>query len=125
MAHFAQLDENNIVLQIIVVNNKDIYDEYGIENESIGIEFCKSLFGKTTNWKQTSYNKTIRKKYAGIGYSYNEIYNAFIPPKLYNSWIFNENNCNWEAPIPYPIDGNNYIWNEETMTWQIAGNKNA
>ena len=87
MAHFAQLDENNIVLQVIVVNNNDTSTEDGVENENIGIAFCRSLLGEDTNWKQTSYNNTFRKNYAGIGYRYDEIYDAFEPPKPYPSWL--------------------------------------
>ena len=83
MAHFAQLDENNIVLNVVVVANSDITDENGIEQEKIGIQFLKSLFGEDTNWKQTSYNKNIRKRYAGIEYTYDENLDAFIPPKPY------------------------------------------
>ena len=114
MAHFAQL-ENNIVKQVIVVSNQDILDENGQESEEKGIAFCSNLLGGT--WKQTSYNGNIRKNYAGIGYTYDEGRDAFIPPKPYNSWLLNESTCQWESPIPYPNDNKFYVWDEETTSW--------
>jgi hypothetical protein len=114
MAHFAQLDENNVVTQVIVVANQELLDN-GIELEQKGIEFCSNLLGG--NWKQTSYNENIRKNYAGIGYTYNEILDAFISPKTHNSWLLNETTCKWEAPIPVPNDGKAYIWNEDILNW--------
>ena len=114
MAHFAQL-ENNIVKQVIVVSNQDILDENGTESEQKGIDFCSNLLGGT--WKQTSYNGKIRKNYAGIGYTYDEGRDAFIPPKPFNSWSLDENTCQWKAPTPYPNDDKRYIWNEETTSW--------
>jgi hypothetical protein len=118
MAHFAQLDENNIVTQVIVVNNQELLDESNVEQEEKGIVFCQSLLGG--NWKQTSYNANIRKNYAGVGYTYDVERDAFIPPKpyAYASWILNEDTCRWEAPIAYPEDGKAYTWNEETVSWQ-------
>lgn len=117
MAHFAQLDQNNIVVQVIVVNNEDTKDSTGTENELIGINFCKSLFGSLTIWKQTSYNATIRKNYAGIGFTYDEGRNAFIPPKPFNSWILDEITCCWQAPITCPADGKLYTWDESAQQW--------
>lgn len=114
MAHFAKLDENNIVLEVIVINNNELL-ENGIELESKGIEFCQSLFGG--NWKQTSYNGNFRKNYAGIGFYYDSVRDAFIEPKPFNSWILNENTCKWESPIPMPNDNNLYAWNEDNQTW--------
>ena len=96
MAHFAQLDENNVVTQVIVVGNKDCADANGVEKESIGIAFCERLFGG--NWKQTSYNGNIRKNYAGIGYSYDPARDAFIPPQPGPEWVLNESTCQWENP---------------------------
>jgi hypothetical protein len=120
MAHFAQLDENNVVLNVVVVANSDTADENGIENEEIGIQFLKSVLGENTIWKQTSYNNNIRKRYAGIGYIYNETLDAFIPPKPFDSWVLNEETCLWDAPTPRPelteeqINSNLcYIWNED------------
>ena len=82
MAHFAQLDENNVVTQVIVVSNDDTSDSNGTETESIGVAFCQKLLGADTNWKQTSYNSNMRVRYAGIGYSYNAGLDAFVPPNL-------------------------------------------
>lgn len=115
MAHFAQLNENNIVIQVIVVHNSDCLDANGEESEAVGAGFCAKLFGG--NWKQTSFNGNIRKNYAGIGYVYDRIRDAFIPPKPYNSWLLNEDTCRWDPPIPVPIDGNYYIWNESVVNW--------
>lgn len=114
MAHFAQLDENNVVLQVIVVNNSEVVDAQGIEKEEIGAAFCQSLFGPETQWVQTSYNANFRKNYAGIGFSYDSSRDAFVPPQPYPSWILNEDTCRWEAPVPYPSDGGNYVWFEGT-----------
>ena len=123
MAHFAQLDENNIVTQVIVVSNEDIKDSIGNENEEVGIAFCKNLLGRDTIWKQTSYNNSIRKNYAGIGFTYDATRDAFIAPKPFNSWILNESTCIWESPVTYPNDGNVYAWNEETTSWVSINNK--
>lgn len=116
MAHFAQLDENNIVLQVIVVNNNELLDENGAESEDKGIAFCQMLF-PGTNWKQTSYNGNMRKNYAGIGYSYDAGRDAFISPQPYPSWVLDEATCRWNAPIPYPTDGKSYYWDEATTSW--------
>ena len=115
MAHFAQLDENSVVLQVIVVNNSECLDENGIESEAVGVAFCQSLLGG--NWKQTSYNGTIRKNYAGAGYTYDSGRDAFIPPKPYASWLLNETTCLWDSPIAYPTDGKKYQWDEPTTSW--------
>jgi len=112
MAHFAKLDENNIVKQVVVVSN-DI-----ATTEEKGIEFLNNLYRKTGNWKQTSYNNNIRKNFAGIGYTYDEERDAFIQPKPFSSWIFNEETCRWGAPVAYPDDGKHYTWNEETTSWE-------
>ena len=114
MAHFAQLNEENIVTQVIVVANQDTADKDGVENEAIGAEFCTNLLGG--RWKQTSYNGNIRKNYAGIGYKYDETLDAFIPPQPFASWTLDEN-AQWEAPVAYPTDGKRYTWNEETLVW--------
>lgn len=114
MAHFAQLNEDNIVTQVIVVANQDTADENGVETEAIGAAFCANLLGGT--WKQTSYNANIRKNYAGIGYKYDAELDAFIPPQPYASWTLNAD-AQWEAPVAYPTDGGKYVWNEETTTW--------
>jgi len=128
MAHFAQLDENNIVTQVIVVSNEDIKDMNGIESEEIGIGFCKKVLGSNTNWKQTSYNGNFRVRYAGIGFSYNEELDAFVPPKPYDSWILNVDTVSWESPIglsPELTEEQNasksfYDWDEETGSWILV-----
>jgi len=117
MAHFAKL-ENNVVTQVIVVSNQDILDENKQESEQKGIDFCSNLLGGT--WKQTSYNAKIRKNYAGIGYTYDEGRDAFIPPKPYNSWLLDETTCQWKAPVDYPTDGKRYTWNEEKTSWDAV-----
>jgi hypothetical protein len=126
MAHFAQLDENNIVTQVIAVNNDAILNN-GIESEQKGIDFCKSIYGQDTTWIQTSINtlggihssgkQPLRKNWAGKGDTYDPIRNAFIKQKPLNSWVLNENTCLWESPIPEPTDGPSYLWNEETVSW--------
>ena len=120
MAHFSQLNDSNIVIKVIVVSNSVIDNLSFPESESIGIDFCKSLYGNNTIWKQTSYNGTFRKNFAGIGFLYDETRDAFIPQKPYNSWILNENTCVWEAPTPCPNDGNIHTWDEETVSWVIV-----
>lgn len=115
MAHFAEIDSNNIVLRVIVVSNKDTADANGVEKESIGAAFCERLLGGT--WKQTSYNGNMRKNYAGIGYTYRADIDAFVPPQPYPSWVLNTNTAQWEAPVPYPNDGKLYEWNEQTQSW--------
>jgi hypothetical protein len=112
MSHFAQIDENNIVTQVIVIE-QDVVDT--------------GLFGDPASWIQTSYNTSggvhtlggtpLRKNYAGIGYTYDSTRDAFIPPKPYNSWILNESTCLYEAPTPMPTDGKIYNWDEETLSW--------
>lgn len=120
MAHFAQLDENNIVTSIIVVDNKKCLDENGIESEEKGIEFCRQLLGENTNWVQTSYNNNFRVRYACIGFTYNKELDAFIPPKPYESWSLNENTYVWEPPLPLPTDEFDYVWDEDTISWKVV-----
>ena len=115
MAHFAQLNEENLVTQVIVVANQDTADQDGVENEAIGIEFCTNLLGG--RWVQTSYNARIRKNYAGVGYKYDKDLDAFIPPQPYASWTLNNETAQWEAPTPYPTDDKKYTWNEATTSW--------
>ena len=120
MAHFAKLDENNVVTQVIVVDNKDITDPHtGQEDEILGIAFCKKLLGG--NWKQTSYNNNMRVRYAGIGYSYNAGLDAFVPPQPHASWVLDNDTANWESPLgaaPALTDaeseaGSFYVWDED------------
>ena len=120
MAHFCELDGNNVVQRVIVVANKDTADANGNEVESIGVAFCQKLFGG--NWKQTSYNGNIRKNYAGIGYVYDAAIDAFVPPKPYASWVLNNDTAQWGAPTPMPTDGKRYSWDEATLSWvEIEG----
>jgi hypothetical protein len=121
MAHFAQIDENNVVTQVIVVANSDTADASGVEKEHIGAAFCEKLLGGT--WKQTSYNGSIRKNYAGLGYTYDSEHDAFIPPKPFASWILNEESCLWDAPVAMPEDAGTgeppkrYTWDEDSVNW--------
>ena len=117
MAHFAKLDENNVVLEVHVVHNNELLDENGQESEQKGIDFLTAWSGGHTHWKQTSYNGNFRKNYAGIGFTYDPGHDAFIPPKPFNSWVLNEDTCIWESPVPYPSDDKRYVWDEETVNW--------
>jgi hypothetical protein len=108
MAHFAKLDENNKVLNVIVVNNS-VLSVDGIESEQAGINFCKEVTGHES-WKQTSFSGSFRKNFAGINYTYDENFDAFIAPQPYPSWKLNYTTCQWEPPIPYPIAEDNYYW---------------
>ena len=126
MAHFAKLNSENIVEQILVVSNEVA------TNEQAGVDFLNNLLKTSDTWKQTSYNTVggvhklggtpFRKNYAGVGYKYDESRDAFIAPKPYNSWTLNETSCSWEAPTPYPNDGNLYIWDEENLRWNLINN---
>ena len=115
MGHYAKIDENNVVTQVVVVDNKDMADAFGVEKEHIGAAHLEKILGGT--WKQTSYNGNIRKNYAGIGYTYDTQLDAFIPPKPFASWLLNENTAQWEAPTPMPTDGKMYSWDEATTNW--------
>ena len=115
MAHFAELDANNVVLRVIVVGNADTSDANGVEKEYIGAAFCERLFGGI--WKQTSYNGNMRKRYAGIGFTYNAELDAFVAPKPYASWVLNNTTADWEAPVAMPSDGKQYNWDEATTSW--------
>ena len=124
MAHFAQLNENNVVTQVIVVHNNELMDN-GAESEANGVAFCQSLFGADTVWKQTSYNGNFRKNYAGIGFTFDEQRDAFIPPKPYASWVLSEDTCQWKAPADMPTDGAMYSWDEATTSWTLTGDNDA
>lgn len=117
MAHFAKLDSNNIVIDVNVVNNEDIQDLPFPESEAVGIAFLDAWAGESFNWKQTSYSASFRKNYASIGFTYDSVRDAFIPPQPYLSWVLNEDKCIYEAPVPYPTDGNAYSWNEQQLNW--------
>jgi hypothetical protein len=138
MASFAKIGLNGKVIEVQSVVNEVLHDSNGVEQEVNGIDFLTKLTGWAI-WKQTSYNtksgnhylsdnsslsntqeKAFRKNFAGIGYTYDEDRDAFIPPKPFNSWILNEDTCLWESPIPYPQDNNRYKWNEQNQSWDLA-----
>lgn len=122
MAHFAEIDEQGVVLRVLVVDNAQ---------ESDGQNFLANTLGLGGTWVKTSYNTLggvhnnggtpLRKNYAGVGFTYDSSRDAFIPPKPYESWVLNETSCLWEAPIAYPTDGKIYRWNETTTSWDEVG----
>ena len=118
MAHFAKIDSNNIVTQVVVVNNYVLL-ENGTESEQKGIDFLIELLGEGV-WKQTSYNGSIRKNYAGVGFKYDPTRDAFISPKPFTSWTLNETTCQWESPVAYPTDNNLYNWDETNQQWVFS-----
>ena len=128
MASFAKIGLNSKVIEVLSVHNNVLKDSNGVEQEVNGIDFLTKLIGYPL-WKQTSYNTSanthsnngtpFRKNFAGIGYTYDEDRDAFIPPKTFNSWILNEDTCLWESPIPYPQDNNKYNWNEQNQSWDL------
>ena len=128
MAHFAELDIFKKVIKVIVVDDKDTQDKNGNEVESIGSKYLHDGFGGT--WIRTSYNTEdgahkldgtpFRKNYAGRGYTYDDIRDAFIPSKPYANWTLNESTCQWDPPTPYPDDGQEYEWNEAEASWDLV-----
>jgi len=128
MASFAKIGLNNKVIEVQSVVNEVLHDSNGVEQENIGIDFLTKLTGWSI-WVQTSYNTIggvhknggtpLRKNHAGIGYTYDEDRDAFIPPKPYPSWTLNETTCLWEAPVALPDTENRYNWNEETQQWDL------
>jgi len=129
MASFAKIGLNSKVIEVLSVVNEVLHDSNGVEQEVNGIDFLTKLTGYPV-WKQTSYNTIggvhnnngtpFRKNHAGIGYTYDEQRDAFIPPKPFNSWILNEDTCLWNAPVAKPEDNNKYSWNEKTLSWDIV-----
>jgi len=111
MAHFAQIDENNIVTQVLVVPDNA---------EDRGQDYLANDLGLGGTWVQTSYNARIRKNYAGVGFTYDSVRDAFIAPKPFDSWKLNEDTCQWEAPVVYPTDGVVYTWNEKKKDWEAT-----
>lgn len=114
MAHFAQINSDNVVTQVIVVSNDDCGGGNYPESDAIGAAFCTSLLGGT--WKQTSYNNNFRKRYAGIGYTFRADLDAFVSPQPYPSWTLNEETADWEAPVAKPTEGF-WTWNEAEQKW--------
>jgi hypothetical protein len=119
MASFAKIGLNNKVIEVLSVHNNELLDSNGVEQEVNGIDFLTKLTGWSI-WVQTSYNNNFRKNHAGIGYTYDEDRDAFIPPKPFNSWVLNEEICQWEAPVALPDTKNRYTWNETTTTWDLV-----
>jgi hypothetical protein len=119
MAHFAELDQNMVILRVIVVNNDAIEDLPFPESEPVGIAFCQSLFGPETIWKQTSFNANFRKNFAAFSHSYDPYLDAFVSPKPETnpSWVFDIETCRWGYPIPHPSDGKRYYWDETLISW--------
>jgi len=127
MATYAKIGLNNKVIEVLSLHNNELKDSNGVEQEVNGIDFLTKLTGWAV-WKQTSYNThggvhkldgtPLRKNHAGIGYTYDEDRDAFIPPQPFNSWTLNEDTCQWEAPVAYPDDGKRYGWNEEITNWE-------
>jgi len=122
MGHFAKLNDQGLVIDVNVVNNETLNNLPFPESEPVGIAFLTEWSGGYSNWKQTSYNVSFRKNFAGIGCTYDSVLDAFIYPKPYPSWLLNTETCQWQAPVPYPNDGKNYYWNEDTQQWvEITG----
>ena len=121
MAHFAEIDNQNIVQRVIVVSNDVLLDENNNEQETLGTSFCTNLFGGT--WKQTSYNNNIRKRFAAVGHTFDTTKDAFITPRPYASWTLNADTCEWEAPVSYPSDGKSYDWDETNLAWSLTNDK--
>ena len=122
MAHFAELDENNIVLRVIVVSNDVLENRERLSGENIGVEFCKSLLGNDTRWVQCSYNSSFRYHYPGVEWTFDANKGedgVFIPPRPFPSFELDENEYVWKAPIPYPQDGKRYSWNESKVSWDL------
>ena len=120
MAHFAKLDKDNNVIDVVGVSNIELLAPDGFESELLGIAFLIRTFYGYSNWKQTSYNGKIRKNYAGVGYTYDATRDAFIPPQPFSSWTLNESTCLWDCPVPYPTDGQRYQWDEATTNWAMV-----
>jgi hypothetical protein len=115
MAHFARIDDDNIVTQVIVVADAELLAD-GVESETKGAAFCHALLGG--RWIQTSYTGRIRERFAGIGFQYDESADAFIGPQPFPSWTLDAQN-EWQPPVPLPRDGAVYLWDESAMSWQV------
>ena len=124
MAHFAQLNDQSVVTQVIVIKNDAVDNLPFPESEPVGVALCQSILGANTIWKQTSFNANFRKNYATQFSTYDAILDAFIPIKPYKSWTLNTTTCQWEPPVPYPTDGRFYIWDEATQSWVLSSTPN-
>jgi hypothetical protein len=123
MAHFAEIDSNNIVLRVNCACNIDIANNGGEQSEQAAQHFAtvSPLSQNGIKWIQTSYNNNFRKQYAGIGYTYDSVKDKFISPQPYPSWLLDSND-DWQPPVPYPQNNNNqyYSWNENNKTWDLV-----
>ena len=120
MGYFAKLDENDVVIDVHALNNIEMLPAEGVESEDMGKAFFIRWSGGYPKWVQTSFNGTIRKNYAGIGYTYDRVRDAFIAPQPFPSWTLVEDTCQWQAPTPMPTDGKVYVWDEATTAWVEA-----
>jgi len=122
MAHFAQIDSDNKVIEVIVVGDQNCLGDGGAESEAVGIDFCRNTFGADTKWVQTSYSNRIRKNFAGVGFTYDAQRDAFIPSSPYPSWVLNEDTCLWDPPVPMPrpTETTFYVWNEQLVQWDAV-----
>lgn len=119
MAHFAELDANNIVQRVIVISNDDLLDSDGVEQEALGIAVCRKIFGENTRWVQTSYNHNFRRTYAGNGFKYDETADVFyVADAPFPSWTLDAN-FDWQPPTPMPTDDNYYVWDEDSLSWVV------
>jgi hypothetical protein len=122
MAHYTFLDSNNIVTEVITGVDEEII-QTDLNGTQVGgsSEAWETFYGNIRNQvcKRTSYNGNYRKNYAGIGYKYDQERDAFIPPKPFNKWVLNEETCQWESPVPYPDDENQYVWNDNKSEWEL------
>jgi len=118
MAHYAEINKENIVVRVLAIADKDTIDNTNKENEEIGKKFCRDNFGGE-KWIKTSYNNIIRKKFAAIGDSYDESLDAFIPPKPHRDLVLNKETCKWEHILPIPDDVSHYSWNSNTLKWDL------
>ena len=122
MAHYAFLDLNNIVTEVVTGVDEEVV-QTDLDGTQVGgsSEAWETFYGNIRNQvcKRTSYNGNYRKNYAGIGYKYDQERDAFIPPKPFNKWVLNEETCQWESPVPYPDDENEYVWNDNKSEWEL------
>lgn len=123
MAYFAQLDSDDLVTQVIVVKDDIIGDKEFPDSQTLGEDFCKSLYGNHTKWVQTSPDKVFRKNFAGVGFKYDQALDAFIPPKPYQSWVLDPVAFTWESPVPYPDGDSSYVWDESSISWKETQSK--
>lgn len=119
MSHWAEIDENNIVLRVLVGNNEEPDEGYQWLIDNLGGRWIKTSFNTICGVHKLG-GIPLRKNYAGIGFTYDETRDAFIPPNTYRGWILDEDTCIWRSPIEYPNDGNHYLWNNETMNWDLV-----